>query len=41
MADRAKAQKSVEVPGASHVVGISHPDDVITMITAAAEATAG
>jgi len=36
MADRAKAQKVVEVAGASHVVGISHPDEVTAMIVTAA-----
>ncbi|WP_454715513.1 alpha/beta fold hydrolase [Caulobacter segnis] len=36
MADRAKAKKVVTVPGASHVVMISHPHDVSKLIEAAA-----
>jgi pimeloyl-ACP methyl ester carboxylesterase len=36
MAERAGAQQAVEVPGASHVVGISHPAETIQMILAAA-----
>ena len=38
MADRAGAREAVEVPGASHVVGMSHPDRVTEMIRAAAKA---
>ena len=36
MATRANSQHTVEIPGASHVVGISHPDDIIRMVTQAA-----
>jgi pimeloyl-ACP methyl ester carboxylesterase len=36
MAKRAKARESIEVPGASHVVMISHPDKVAAMIKRAA-----
>lgn len=32
MADRAGARRSIEVAGASHVVGISHPDQTIELI---------
>ena len=37
MAERAGSRATVAVPGASHVVGISHPDAVADMILAAAE----
>jgi pimeloyl-ACP methyl ester carboxylesterase len=36
MAERANSQHTVEVPGASHVVGISHPDEIVQMVTQAA-----
>ncbi|MCS5735899.1 alpha/beta fold hydrolase [Herbiconiux daphne] len=36
MADRAGARRTVEVAGASHVVGISHPGEVVTMVMEAA-----
>jgi len=36
MAQRAHAVRTVEVPGASHVVGISHPDEVVTLVREAA-----
>jgi pimeloyl-ACP methyl ester carboxylesterase len=36
MAERAKARETIEVPGASHVVMISHPDKVAAMIKRAA-----
>jgi pimeloyl-ACP methyl ester carboxylesterase len=36
MAERADSRHTVEVPGASHVVGISHPDQIVSMITQAA-----
>jgi pimeloyl-ACP methyl ester carboxylesterase len=39
MAQRAKAKKIVEVPGASHVVMTSHPDKVAALIIEAATAT--
>ena len=39
MAERAKARKTVEVPGASHVVMISHPHEVTALIEEAASAT--
>ncbi len=38
MAERAGARQAVEVPGASHVVMISHPMEVADMILAAASA---
>jgi pimeloyl-ACP methyl ester carboxylesterase len=38
MADRASAVRAVEIPGASHVVGISHPNDVVQTIRDAARA---
>ena len=37
MAERARAREAVEVPGASHVVMISHPHDVAAMIDRAAK----
>jgi pimeloyl-ACP methyl ester carboxylesterase len=41
MAQRAGARRTVEVPGASHVVGISHPDEVVAaVLDAAGRATA-
>jgi pimeloyl-ACP methyl ester carboxylesterase len=36
MAERAAARRTVEVPGASHVVGISHPDEVVAAVLEAA-----
>jgi len=38
MAERAKARKVVVVPGASHVVMVSHPHEVAALIETAAEA---
>ena len=38
MARRAKAQRTVEIAGASHVVGISHAHEVATLILEAATA---
>lgn len=38
MAKRAKAREAIEVPGASHVVMISHPHQVAAMIGRAATA---
>lgn len=38
MAKRAKAKEAIEVPGASHVVMVSHPDKVAGVIQRAAEA---
>jgi pimeloyl-ACP methyl ester carboxylesterase len=32
MAERAGARRTVEIPGASHVVGISHPDEVASLV---------
>jgi hypothetical protein len=32
MAERAGARRSVEIPGASHVVGISHSDEVASLV---------
>jgi pimeloyl-ACP methyl ester carboxylesterase len=40
MADRAGARRAVEIPGASHVVGISHPAETHQIILEAAEAAA-
>ena len=41
MAERAGAQRTVEIPGASHVVGISHPAEVTDVVReAVAERTA-
>ena len=37
MAERAKSRETIEVKGASHVVGISHPDTVTNLIVKAAE----
>ena len=36
MAERAGARRTVEVPGASHVVGVSHPDEVADVVLEAA-----
>lgn len=36
MAARAKARSTVEIPGASHVVGVSHPDQAARIILEAA-----
>ncbi|HYJ74754.1 MAG TPA: alpha/beta hydrolase, partial [Kineosporiaceae bacterium] len=36
MAGRARARRSVEIPGASHVVGISHPAETAAIILEAA-----
>jgi len=38
MAERAGARTSVEIPGASHVVGISHPTETLQIILQAAGA---
>ena len=38
MADRAGARRTVQVVGASHVVGISHPDEVLALVGEAASA---
>ena len=40
MAERAGARASVEVPGASHVVGISHPAETVAAIVEAAASRA-
>lgn len=40
MAERAGARQTVEIAGASHVVGISHPDETAQIILEAAEAQA-
>ncbi|HEY0332551.1 MAG TPA: alpha/beta hydrolase [Stenotrophomonas sp.] len=40
MAKRAHAKRTVVVPGASHVVMVSHPDDVAALVLAAARETA-
>jgi pimeloyl-ACP methyl ester carboxylesterase len=36
MAERANAKRTVEIPGASHVVGISHPGETVQLIRQAA-----
>jgi pimeloyl-ACP methyl ester carboxylesterase len=36
MAERASAKSSLEIPGASHVVGVSHPEETAEMILEAA-----
>ncbi len=41
MAERAGARRTVEIPGASHVVGISHPDEVAGMVRDAVADRAG
>jgi pimeloyl-ACP methyl ester carboxylesterase len=38
MAERAAARRTVEIPGASHVVGVSHPSETAQMILEAAGA---
>ena len=38
MAERAGSRRTVEVPGASHVVGISHPAETVDIIQAAVDA---
>jgi pimeloyl-ACP methyl ester carboxylesterase len=38
MAERAGARRTVEIPGASHVVGISHPTETLQIILEAAGA---
>lgn len=40
MAERAGARRTVEIPGASHVVGISHPDELTALVREAASARA-
>lgn len=40
MAERAGARRSVEVPGASHVVGISHPAEVVDAVLEAVQEAA-
>jgi pimeloyl-ACP methyl ester carboxylesterase len=40
MAERAGARRTVEIPGASHVVGISHPDEVADLVLEAVAAPA-
>ncbi len=43
MAERAGGRRTVEIPGASHVVGISHPNETVQIIRDAvgAESLAG
>jgi len=36
MAERARSRRTVEVAGASHVVGISHPDEILQIVLEAA-----
>jgi pimeloyl-ACP methyl ester carboxylesterase len=40
MAERAGARRTVEIPGASHVVGISHPDETLQIVLEAVDAHA-
>jgi pimeloyl-ACP methyl ester carboxylesterase len=40
MAERAGARRALEIPGASHVVGISHPDETLQVLLEAAGADA-
>jgi len=40
MAERAGARRTVEVEGSSHVVGISHPDEVADVVLEATDRTA-
>ena len=40
MAERAGSRRTLEIPGASHVVGMSHPADAVEMILEAARAAA-
>lgn len=40
MAERAEARRTVEIPGASHVVGMSHHAEATRVVLEAAEATA-
>lgn len=37
MAERAAARGAVEIPGASHVVGITHPDETAALVLKAAQ----
>ncbi|SER02333.1 alpha/beta fold hydrolase [Microlunatus flavus] len=39
MARRAGARRTTEVPGASHVVGISHPDETVRVVQEAVDAS--
>ena len=40
MAERANSRRTVEIAGASHVAGMSHPDELIELILQAAKAEA-
>ena len=40
MAERAGARRVLEIPGASHVVGMSHHGEATRLVVEAAEATA-
>jgi pimeloyl-ACP methyl ester carboxylesterase len=37
MAERADARRVVEIPGASHAAGVSHPQETAELILEAAE----
>ena len=39
MADRAGARRTVEIPGASHVVPVSHPAETVQLVLEAVAAT--
>jgi pimeloyl-ACP methyl ester carboxylesterase len=40
LAERADAQRTVEIPGASHAVAVSHPDETADLVLEAARAGA-
>jgi pimeloyl-ACP methyl ester carboxylesterase len=40
LAERADAQRTVEMPGASHAVAVSHPDETADLVLEAARAGA-
>ena len=40
MAERARAERTIEIPGASHAVGVSHPDQTAEIILEAARSRA-
>ena len=41
MAERAGSKRTIEIAGASHVVGMSHPDETVELILQAAGTGAG
>jgi pimeloyl-ACP methyl ester carboxylesterase len=40
LAERANAQRTVEIPGASHAVAVSHPDETADLVLEAARVRA-